>query len=193
MEIPGYREAVEKETTAREASYLGVSELVCGVPLLPLTPRRFLILDIVGSPFVSGGNPTAADIALFLWACSPDYNPEKPSKFRRWLFIRRCRKLIVKDAVDGIRQYVTDALQDAPGSSGQSGPASTSWISSIVDSLAREYGWSEAHILDMPLKRVFQYFRVITRRNNPKANFFNPSDRVRGDWLRKINEETEKN
>jgi len=57
----------------------------------------------------------------------------------------------------------------------------------MVDSLAVEYGWSESAILNLPIKRVFQYQRRIALRRQPTATLFNASDRVRGKWLEELN------
>jgi hypothetical protein len=56
-----------------------------------------------------------------------------------------------------------------------------------VDLFGREYGWREADILDAPVKRLFQYLKAISRRNGETV-LFNPSDKVRGQWMETVNE-----
>jgi hypothetical protein len=185
--IPGYREALEREENQRAAAFLGVTELICGVEVQPLTLIHLCRLQCVGSPFIVGGVPAPADIALFLWAVSPAYHPK--ARFRRWFFVRGLRDIEYEAAVTAINSYINAAFEDAPGSSKQGfSPSYWSGFASMIAVLSAEFGWSEAEILNMPLKRFWQYQRVIKARNNPKAVFSNrASERVRGEWLDSIN------
>ena len=192
-QIPGYREAVNRESAVRDQSFLDLAEEICGLEVLPMTARHFLILDGIGSPFLlNAADPVTgvapADVALFLWALSPDYSPS--ARWRRWRFIRSCRKLPFVRACCQIRRYVEDTFQDAPASGDANGPSFYASVATLVDCFAREYGWAERDILTMPLKRAFQYLRCIVKHRDPKATLFNPSDRVRGDWLARVNRKT---
>jgi hypothetical protein len=181
--IPGLAEAVAKEKFLRNASFLSCHEAILGVPVLPLTIRQLVALELIGSPFVCGGRPpNELDVAAFIWLCSPRYRAE--SKWRRWWFLRSIRKLDYLATVKAIVEHVNEAFSDMPGSSRVRHVTSYySAVASLVDLLAAEYGWSEEKILALPLKRVFQYANAITRRRDPQAIMFNPSDRIKGDWL----------
>jgi hypothetical protein len=52
---------------------------------------------------------------------------------------------------------------------------------------AAEYGWSADQVLDAPLAQVFQLLRAIRARHGTDS-FWNPSDRVRGQWLATVNQ-----
>ncbi len=179
--VPGYREAVEHEATIREAAFLPVTESVCGINVLPFTPAHYSMLECANSPFVSGGVPMPEDVALFLWCVSPDYAPR--ASFRRWRFVRRARRLDYGASVAAIHGYLDDAFGDAPGvKSGQMAASYYSGTAALVDLLAGQYGWSEADILRLPFKRLFQYARCIKERHADKPIFFNRSERILAEW-----------
>lgn len=185
--IPGEAEAIERENFVRQAAFLDVPETVCGLPVAPLTLRHLAILDAIGSPFMCGGVPTPADVGAVLWVLSPDYSPR--SKWKRSARLRKCRSLNYGQAVAELDGYFAESFQDAPGGSGVESKSYYAFTVAIIDIIAHEYGWSRTAILDLKLKEAFQYLKAITHRNNPKAIMFNPSDKVRGEWLRKRNKE----
>ena len=180
--IPGYREAVQHETTVREASFLSLTETVCGFECLPFTPLHYSMLECSGSPFVRGGVPMPEDVAVFLWCVSPGYAAQ--SLFRRWRFVRRVRLVDYRTSVQAIHDYLDDAFADAPGvKSGQSSAAANySGTAAMVDLCAGQYGWTEAAVLRLPFKRLFQYARCIKERHADKPIFFNRSERIISEW-----------
>lgn len=203
--VPGLREAIERETEDREFDFLDAPELLCGVEVMPLSIRRLLRLQAVNSPFLYKVETYdfPEDVAVFLWALSPNY--ERALRVRQWCemfsftlgrvvfgrirlgFVRQLRKLKLGDAAKACRHYVTRAFEDSPGVSGVVGPNYYGWPAGYVGMLVTEYGWSEASILDMPLRRVFQYVRRIILKHDSDAVMFNPSDRLRGEWLKQQN------
>jgi len=186
--IPGYLDAVEREAAIRDAAFLDMPESILGLQVNPLTIRIFLALNGIASPFVRGEAATAADVARFLWAVSPLYSPTYHKA--RANFVAGLRKLKAEPLTKAIRAYMDEAFLDAPAANteGESGAPFASWASALVDFLASQYSWSEREILDMPLKRAWQYVRRIQKRKNPKQAQFNPSDKVRGDWLATVNQ-----
>lgn len=182
--IPGYKEAVQREALQREAAFVPVTESIQGVPVLPLTPLHYSMLDCAGSPFVTGGIPTPGDVIAFLWCVSPDYSPN--GWLRRWRFARAARRLPYSATVNAIGDYLTEAFADAPGVKAQGfRPSYYSGTASMVDLLASQYGWPEDAILRTPFKRLFQYARAIRARHDDKPIFFNPSDAVIAEWQEK--------
>ena len=182
--IPGYTDAIKRESGSRDASFLSIDATIAGIKIGQLTPERFLLLDGVSSPFVTGGTPKPEDVALLLWICSNGFSTT--DRKARDKFVRGCRKVSFEKACQDIAAYIKDAFADAPG--GRSGSASYySWCASMVDIIASEYHWGEREIMQTPLKRLFQYIRAICMRNNPKAIFFNAADRVRAEWLAEKN------
>ena len=180
-DIPGYREAVKRENDIRDASFLDLTTSICGVEIRQMTPRDLLILDGIGNPLMYGGLPSPAELADFLWKLSPLY--KENARLRRYLFGVTIRKMNFIAAVQACRRYVDDTFQDSPASSGASAPY-VSWCAHLVVNISTETGWSEAAILNTPLKRLFQYLKAIRRRDNPQAPMHNPSDKIRGDYIR---------
>lgn len=206
LAIPGLREAIERETQKREFDFLGAPELLCGIEVMPLSIRRLLRLQAVGSPFLytAATDVDPSDVAMFFWSLSPNY--ERAMMIRqscelvsmslgsfafdhiRQRFVRRLRKLKLDESSAACRQFVADAFEDAPGSSGVDGPTYYGWPAGYVGLLATEYGWTEDEILDLPLRRLWQHVRRLTLRHDGSATLFNPSDKVRGAWLREQNQ-----
>jgi hypothetical protein len=187
--VPGYREAVQRETDLRDAAFLPVTDSICGVEVNQLTPFHLAALTLARSPFICGGVPFPRDIAIFLWCVSPEYNPR--SVVARWFFIRRVAKLDYRESVEAIMRYVSEAFFDAPGGKGERFKQSYySSTASIVDLLAHEYGWAEADIMRVPFKRLFQYSRCIRERYAERPMFFNASDSILAEWQDEQNRRT---
>jgi hypothetical protein len=178
--IPGYREAVERESALREVAFLPITETLCGKEVLPFAPVHLAALTVIRSPFAVGGIPSESDIALFLWAVSAEYKPD--AAFRRWRFVRSCRKLDYLEAIAAIQSYLDDAFADGPGSKGGFRVSYYSTTAAAVDLVASQYGWAEGAILKMPFKRLFQYARCVKERNVSRPIFFNQSDLILAEW-----------
>lgn len=171
-----------RERFGRSAAFLDLPENLCGLPVMPLSIRHVVTLDLIESPFVCGGRiPSADDIVNFLWLLNPRF--EKSALAKRWFYLWRCRKLDYKTSVEAICAFVRDAFQDSIAD-GKSSVQYYSTAAGIIDILASEYGWTEAAILDLPVKRALQYVNAATQRRNPKAALFNPSDSIKARWIR---------
>lgn len=186
--IPGYAEAARLQDLRRDAAFLDLPLTLCGVECCHLTPRRLAVLMVSQSPFVCGGLPMPEHVAQFLWALDPEFDYTASRK--REKFIQRIASLAYDDAVKQIADYVDEVFMDSPASdSGQIEESCNSWLASIVDALASEYGWSQAQVLDTPIACVFQYLRIIERRHNPKALKFNRlTDRAKNQFLEALNQ-----
>lgn len=192
-QIPGLREAVERETFLRDVSYLfEVPERIGPVQVKPFTLRHLIILTTTGNPLICGGFVTPEAIGAFLWVVSPDYEPE--NKWRRWWFLRGCGDLPTERTLTAIKEYLDEAFMDAPPAGGNNKDARHwSFCTDIIHLLASSYGWSHSEITSLPLKIIFQHVKLISHSNDPKAPLFNPSDSVRGQWLKAENEKNKRN
>jgi len=180
--IPGLQQAVERETAIRNQAFLDFPESICGIEVKPLTLRRMLLLESVGSPFICGGMVTPYHVGAFFLAMTD------AKGFARWRLLRRVGLLKTEDAIEGIKAFLDESLQDSPPKRNTGETASYySATSAIVDVFASEYGWSRSEVLDDPVKRVFQYLKAIQRRNNPQAIQFNPSGRIICKYLEEQN------
>lgn len=210
-EIPGYREAIQSEVLIRDASFLPVTETLCGFEVRPMLFEDYLALRLVRSPFLVGGEPTPADIRSFMWRLSPDYHPTAHKARRklmrrlmdvlpppepilpfRWCARRWARRAVSAFGKQGelliaIRAYVEDAFQDWPSSKseGETVPYYSDGVA-IVATLAREYGWSEDAIMRLKMKKLLQYLKEIRHHAGAKV-LFNKSDLVKSRWLESQN------
>lgn len=187
--VPGLPEAVKRENDIRDASFLDLNANICGVEIRQMTPRDLIILDGIGNPLMGGTLPSPAQLADFLWKLSPHYAEHAP--LRRWLFGRSIRRLDYMAAVKACWRYIEDTFQDSPASSGPSSIPYAGWCAYLLNNIAINYGWSEQTIINTPLKRLFQYLKCIRRYHDPEAPMHNPSDRVKGDYLRLMNVRSE--
>lgn len=205
--IPGYREAVLKEDADRERAFCeDAPELICGVCVRAFTFTHLLRLRAIHSPFILGGNPAEKDVLTFLWCVSFEYQAAIAvrdfvgalfPKAGRWLFSRLQRrygrnlprKLTLEQWVEGIQEYTISAFQDGPRNRGgvmfnasfYSGPTA------LIHAICPVINCSPKDLMAMPVKQIFQHQRAIKLANNPKAILWNPSDKVRGDWLDSLN------
>lgn len=169
-----YAAAVERESQLREAVFLGLPETVGGYELRPLTTLDYTTMHLVRSPFIVGGTISKADIWQFLWFQSVKFSPTSIIRRRlfMWKIILNNRQL---ELLTGVRGFISETLFDLPGN-GKSSKAFYSFIASVVDLLASEYGWTRDSIIKIPLKEIAQYLKAIRLRKDSKAILFNPSD-----------------
>lgn len=197
-EIPGYRAAIESETREREKPFAFWPELICGVEVKPLSASLLARLALIESPLVIGGIPSPVDVGLFMWCVS--FQHERALRVRsvlefvsgrlaswalnriRLQFIRSIAKKPYRELAKACADYVAAAFDDAPGFSRGETISYYAATAGAVDSIARTYHWSEREILELPLKRLWQYRRRIEESAGRKI-FWNRSDTIRGKWL----------
>jgi hypothetical protein len=181
------KKAVSKEQFDRNLSMLQLPETVCGVSLRPLTLSDMVRHSVVGSPFINGGwhYDVTQTLRFYTLQCT------HRSAFRKWQMRRRLVSRVNLDiAADAALEFVEGAFTDAPVPSGVvDGPSYYSPGVAAVDLLAQEYGWTLSEIQSLPLKILFQFYNRISHRQSPRAILFNPSDRVRGDWMNSANKQ----
>ena len=175
--------AVAREKNSRDAAWADVRPRIGGREFLPLTIRHYLALDAVDSPFIRGGKmPTPEQLCQFLWIIAPEFTTDSGAmlNFANQVGAWPAFDARVKECYDMIENTFMDAPQ---GSGVDSGPSYVSWVASIIDVLASEYGWKPFEIVEMPLRQIFQLMRAMRKRHDPKAVMFNMlSDRARVAW-----------
>lgn len=146
LAIPGYAEAVHRERLNRDAAFLNVPLDVAGFDVAPITLRKYLLLKVTGSSFLTGETPTPCDVISFLWLMHPGYvvtikpfqvkayqgivrrslafmAPEVPrfkNRFTARSYERKLRNSLIAltKIVIAIRSFVDEQLQDYPAKSG---------------------------------------------------------------------------
>lgn len=195
VEIPGLREALKREARVRDTAFLDGLELVCGVEVYPLSLRRLIWLEqahnglIVPWQFESETELLAHCLQI-VYFCSPSYAPPTRPKYRFWpavregirqqAFFRRVLKgRNADELIKEIQEWHGESFMDAPAGGGGNeiqSPSYASYPAYIVDKFA-EAGlpFTYDQILDMPLRRLWQFWRVVTSRLND-IKLTNPSD-----------------
>lgn len=185
-EIPGYADALRKEREARDLAFCDWPVPLCGLSVNQFTLTHLLILGNCDNAFVAGGVPTPEDVAFFLWVVSPEYAPNDARARNRFLK-RIAGKVRYVQACQEISEYMESAFQDAPSpNSTPTFKAYTSFAATYCDLFAAEYGWDDSQVMRKPVARLFQLYRRIQRRNEPRCVMFNPSDRVLSQHLQKM-------
>lgn len=183
--IPGYLEAVARETVGRDAAYLRLPRLVAGYVVRPLTLRDYLRLSAECSPFVAGGHPGRDHVAFLLWHQRANTKPDENEQ----AFAAELDAVDLDFLAASCMAYVSEAMADAPGSSGKS-KSYYGLGASIIRTFRHEYpNSSREEILDTPLDELFQELKAIQQHNNPRALLFNRSDRIVSEALRRRDEE----
>ena len=195
VEIPGFREAVKREAHVRDTAFLDGLELVCGVEVVPLSLRRLIWLEQAHNGFVvpwiweDDGEAFAHAIHL-LYTMRPGYAPPKTPKKSFWrdfisglhemLFIKRMAKRDRLETVKEINAWLGNAFMDAPNASaGEVRTAPYASYPAYVIDLFADAGLplTVAEIMDMPLARLWQHWRVAARRVKD-IPLTNPSDQL---------------
>ena len=176
-----FESAVKRENDIRDAAFLELNTVIAGVELRQMTPRDFLILSGIGSPFMDGGIPRSSDVIKFMWFLSPEYRHRDTDSAKRFASIARKKNGL--ELLRGIYKYLADTFQDSPGGGKSSGPSYAGWCAYIIDALASEYGWTRKEIMATPFKILYQQLNCIRKRNDPDVILFNSSDQATGKRL----------
>lgn len=185
VEIPGLREAVKREQYVRNRAFDCASELVCGVEVHPLTLRKFILLETAMNgmvvPCVFDDDEEAVAHAIqALYFCSPAFVAPKSPKQSFWSRFadgRRQHGFIVKvlraqpdkrKVFEEIEAWLATAFMDAPKGGGDPDIPTTShaaYPAYIIDLFAEaELPYTEDEIMDMPLAKLWQLWRLAAKR-----------------------------
>lgn len=189
--IPGLKEAQEEYKTTQIEAFAGIEPRICGmIEVLPFTPQMFVELDMCGNRFfVSDEGPDENDAAALLWRVSPLY-ARNAEEFRHGFTTGLTLVFLEVDAFDiiaGIQSYIARAWAGMPlfsSKSGGYGSDVSTWSSHIVHIIAKEYGWTEEYILNLPFRRLWQYANRIMEDINPKyKERCGRAMQIRQNWL----------
>lgn len=192
--IAGYAEAVLEERRRRNRAECDIPETVCGVALRPLTLRDVTILQEAGVAFFDE-SPDALDasvstVMLLWWQWTK--RPEPASYRDKRRFSRRIGKLPMDQVWKEISEWIQWQFADAPPSNSTrkgTPPPITSFAVSITDAVASRCSWPRHEILNTPLPILWQHLKLSAASADPKSPRFNPSDRVKTEFMKKLAEE----
>lgn len=196
VEVPGYREAVKRERFLRDAAWLDGNETLCGEDVVPLCLRRLIWLEQAHNGFIcpwrwEDDDELIGHALAFVYFLKPHFHPSKlqqKSFLKRWVLatrehnlrVRLLSRLSPEKLIEEIHAYLSDCFMDAPSGGGNNvaNISYASWPTYILDKFG-EAGltYTADQILDMPIKRLWQHYRVATARIND-AKLTNPSDDI---------------
>ena len=166
-----------------------LEETIGDFPAVILTLERYLLLSLDGI-FDDDEGDARIPVLRFLWIVSPHFDRD-PALVEA--FVRKHSEIDPSPYPELIRKYIDEAFSLAPPrraaktTNGQS--SNPEWYSSIIDTLASEYGWSERDILALPLPRAFLYLRRIRiRLGLTSSDFSSEADRLQDEFMRMANE-----
>jgi hypothetical protein len=192
--------AKAKEEEIRRRAFLPCYLRICRIDVRALTPRHYILLDGIRSPFIQDGEVTTNHIAAFLWIVSTKFL--LPSHQVSLSEVERARtafthywgpRVKALQAVKQIRAYVDEAFFDAPPANGETS-SYASYGAHLVERFelphatldSRGQPIPEGGSLDLPFAQLFQRLRVKDAKANPRYNPPNPlSDSVVRDYVRK--------
>lgn len=201
--IPGLAKAERDYQTLQIEGFLGVEDPIAGIEVLPFTPRMFLELDYAGNRCLGEDrSPHPLHVEQFLWRVSAGFDRVRsdakvPGSPRRLVVAAMAASGYV-ETVDEIHAYlykawavkpqpIVKARVNRPGARLPPKSAGT-WVSSLVDAVACQYGWTEAEILDCPFRRLWQYANRILERHVPEfAQICPEAMELRAQWLEEAN------
>lgn len=185
--IPNFAEAEDSERVDRSIAFLRLDELIAGLKCAPLNLTRLEYLRAYSNPYVIGGDAGLNHLLQFLWFVSPDFKAGREAMEQ---FIYANRGLNVKEAQQGIDDYLDRAFLDAP----HGGRANVSYYSpsaALVFEMAQEpYRWTIEQTMREPLPIIYQLIKCRDK-NNGAVVVNRRSDGAAGDWLDALNKAEE--
>lgn len=193
--VPGLREAIQRESRVRDTAFLDGLEIICGMEVVPMCLRRLIWLEQAHNGLIvpwrwDSEEEYLAHALQVIYFCRPKFSPPKSPKYSFWrsfkdgmeqqaFFRKTLRSASNEVIVNEIEAWLADAFMDSPAGGGTNevqGPSYASYPAYIVDKFA-EAGlpFTYDQIMEMPLRRLWQHWRVAMRRLN-EVTLTNPSD-----------------
>jgi hypothetical protein len=182
--LSDYATAVASERKDRAEAVLALPELIAGVRVEALTPRRLEWLRACGNPFICGGECPVAAIPEFIWHIIKDFRFGDDE--RRRAFLAAVIDLNEYEAREGIDAYLDRAFLDAPSGSDSVGYyAPTVGLYNVLNEYFPSAGWSLATVLDTPLRVIYQLIKCADKQRGCVV-VNRRSDAVKGRMLDKV-------
>ena len=173
-----FENALASERKDRAVAMLGLPELIAGIRVESLTPRRLERLRAFNNPYVCGGEKSEFHIHKFLWFVSSGFVPEfdevKPKELE---FLSSIANLDCDEADEGIEAYYERTFLDAPTrAAGTPYYSSSAGIYHALNTSYPSAGWTLERVLDTPLRVIYQLIKVadqavgctvVNRRSSP--------------------------
>lgn len=207
--LPAYQQTLAEQNSRRTDAFADdVTFEVCGEFIRLMTPRDFVWLDGIESPFVVGGTEaTVEDFCEFLWALHPHNDPTRPilSAYRNGKMRNRVAVYMSKgdewDMVAEIYEYLDRIFLDAGGSGAtkqdplarEKRPPTVHDIAPLIVSAAAAVGpidpmspGGKRSLGDTPIPRLIQYQRAAHKNAGGKETMTG-FDSLRSRCLEEVN------
>lgn len=196
IEIPGYAEALRRESDLRRKAWSADSEEIAGVRVRLLTFRDMEMLASMRNGFFcpwkfETDTEFLGHCAQLVWWLSDCAKPRRGGGFVSNIIVaaqvQRLTKHLGqhgKQLAEEVNAYLRDTFMDSPKGGGSSGAAPiASGPAYVADLLASAgYRMTLDEILDTPLIRLWQIMRLAQRRVTGDTPT-NESDRIATDYL----------
>jgi len=141
------------------------------VEVAPMTLRSMIDLELSANAFIVGGDPTAGDIAAYIWRHHADFGNES----KRKAFVKRVAESKHADKmIADIFEHYGSAMEESPASSQFGGTSIDNRLPPIpsIASICHEYGATfgvdPRDVADIDLRIVFQSCRAIRIQSGAK-------------------------
>lgn len=180
--IPGYAEMLKREHDSRLSAWDDAWQPVCGIVVLPMTLRRLGMLRRLRNGYFvpckfDNEKEAHAHARQVAWICAPEFFiPHTKIEAIRYTFrqaVWLCEVNQVNAAVftKELLKFIDEEFFDSPfhGGGDDATPERTQPLAAdvayVADMFARAgYAWSLDDVLDLPLRRLWQFTRVIHQR-----------------------------
>lgn len=169
-EIADHRASV---SARRARAFIDCPDYVLGMPVRPVTPATWTMLQAVGSRLLTAATPLEGDIRNYLWFHSRLYMPTAwwtVPTFAKWGALFRFNTVlhqrsdvdwyaaVIATAANEIRGILSDAIADAP-TGGRSCAPGPCLEAQLIHFCGSTYHWPAALTQRTPLRRLFQLVR----------------------------------
>jgi hypothetical protein len=191
--IPGYAEAILEERRRRNRAEHQIPDTVCGVELRPLTLADISILQEAGVSFFDDSaeaHDAELSLVLLLW-WQWVKRPKKPRDGLKRAFANMVARVPLERAENELADWIDWQFADAPPTKSSPlgrQPPLTSFSVAICDAVATRCSWPRSEIMALPLPVLWQHIKIAMAEMNPSAPRFNPSDRVKTEFLKSLNQ-----
>lgn len=144
---------------------------IAGFEVAPMSLRSMIDLELSENALIVGGEPTAGDIAAYIWRHHPDYGDNA----KRKAFTKRVAEARnVDEIIADIFDHYGAALEESPAASQFGGTSIDNRLPPIpaIASICHEYGATfgvdPRDVADIDLRVVFQSCRAIRIQSGAK-------------------------
>ena len=168
------KDAASLEKRLRLEAYLNVTSQIGPFKVRPLLMKHALEMEYVENRLNIGGDAQTEDLVHFLWVVRSQEETKTEKAFAKFAV----KNMTAKIAED-ICKYHSLQFLDLPAHKksknyGVQNFNASVWVTSLLDQLSSQYGWSVKEVMNTPVSVALQLLQQIRVRNDPKFSIRNP-------------------